>query len=342
MRQYEKSLRLGLSILLCALILRLFSEGLIPKTAAVLNTPKIRDFLLYLETGRAVRSFSFEEQILYAPESPPPEIPETTLPPETTVPPEPTQPEKRKIAPFTKEEAAALRIYNTSGLTMDPEKLLLRALPFPESPEPQVLIYSTHSTESYTKGTEAYQETAAYRTLDAAHNMLSLGRQLQQELENLGISVLRDEDVHDYPSYNGAYSSARKSLNGYIKEYPAIVLALDLHRDAADTPSGQLRTLSQAANTAQLMLVVGTDARGLVHPNWEENLSVALKLQALLERLSPGITRPTCLRPQRFNQDLSPGCLIVEIGGAGNTQAEAQATIPILAQAVKQLLTGEE
>ena len=86
------------------------------------------------------------------------------------------------------------------------------------------------------------------------------------------------------------------------------------------------------------MLVVGTDARGLVHPNWEENLSIGLKLQALLERLSPGLTRPTCLRPQRFNQDLSPGCLIVEIGGAGNTRQEALRTIPVLAQAIEELL----
>ena len=92
------------------------------------------------------------------------------------------------------------------------------------------------------------------------------------------------------------------------------------------------------APAARLMVVVGTDARGLAHPNWRENLSLGLKLQALLERLSPGLTRPTCLRPQRFNQDLSPGCLLIEVGGAGNTRAEAMASAPILGEAIAELL----
>lgn len=203
-----------------------------------------------------------------------------------------------------------------------------------------MLIYSTHSTESYTQGQEPYPETAPYRTLEKGCNMLSLGKALEEALLDRGIPVLRDETIYDYPSYNSAYGSSRKSLRAYLRAYPSIVLALDLHRDAADTGSGQLRTLAQTdgENSAQLMLVVGTDARGLVHPNWEENLSIGLKLQALLERLSPGLTRPTCLRPQRFNQDLSPGCLIVEIGGAGNTRQEALRTIPVLAQAIEELL----
>ena len=335
MRQYEKSLRLGAAIVLCALIVRLFSEGLVPKTAALLNTPGIRDFLIYLETGRAVRSSSVWE-LSYAPESSPAWIPETTAPVQE----EASLPEETGPAPFTQEEGEGLKLYNTSGLQADPGELLLRDTPFPEGEGPRVLIYSTHSTESYTQGQEPYPETAPYRTLEKGCNMLSLGKALEEALLDRGIPVLRDETIYDYPSYNSAYGSSRKSLRAYLRAYPSIVLALDLHRDAADTGSGQLRTLAQTdgENSAQLMLVVGTDARGLVHPNWEENLSVGLKLQALLERLSPGLTRPTCLRPQRFNQDLSPGCLIVEIGGAGNTRQEALRTIPVLAQAIEELL----
>lgn len=334
-RQYEKSLRLGAAIVLCALILRLFSEGLVPKTAALLNTPEIRDFLIYLETGRAVRSSSVWT-LSYAPESSPAWIPETTAPAAEEEP----LPEERTPEPFTREEGEALGFFNTSGLQADPGELVLRDTPFPKEEGPRVLIYSTHSTESYTQGQESYPETAPYRTLDKSYNMLSLGQALEEALLDRGIPVLRDEGIYDYPSYNSAYGGSRKSLRAYLQAYPSIALALDLHRDAADTASGQLRTLSQSEgeNTAQLMLVVGTDARGLVHPNWEENLSVGLKLQAILERLRPGLTRPTCLRPQRFNQDLSPGCLIVEIGGAGNTRQEALGTIPVLAQAIEELL----
>ena len=111
---------------------------------------------------------------------------------------------------------------------------------------------------------------------------------------------------------------------------------LDLHRDAADTPSGQLRTLAatDAGASAQLMLVMGSSASGLKHPNWEQNLSLALKLQAVLERETPGITRSTVLRAQRFNQDLSPGCLLVEVGAAGNTHDEALRAAGKLAEGI--------
>ena len=68
------------------------------------------------------------------------------------------------------------------------------------------------------------------------------------------------------------------------------------------------------------------------------SFSLALRLQTLLERVSPGITRPVNLRTQRFNQDLSPGALLIEIGGAGNAHQEALASTDILAQAIEALL----
>ena len=168
-------------------------------------------------------------------------------------------------------------------------------------------------------------ETGDYRTLDENYNMLSIGAEVARQLEAGGVTAIQDRSLHDYPSYNGSYSDARKSIRKYLAEYPTIRLVLDLHRDAADTPSGQLRTLAAtgAGASAQLMLVMGSSASGLTHPDWEQNLSLALKLQAVLERNDPGITRSTILRAQRFNQDLSPGCLLVEVGAAGNTHEEA-------------------
>ena len=141
------------------------------------------------------------------------------------------------------------------------------------------------------------------------------------------------------PSYNGSYAHARKAILSYLKEYPSVQLILDLHRDAADGASGQLRTRAtvDGKESAQLMLVVGTDSGGLAHAGWEENLSLALKLQARLEALAPGITRPLSLRAQRFNQDLSPGALLVEVGAAGNTRQEALSAAEMLAEAVARL-----
>lgn len=335
---YEKSLRVGSFALVCSLLLRLGAQGYLGRAARFLG-PQVKDFLTYFGTGQAVRSSSSEPAYDFAAESPPPAPtepvktkPTQAIPTETEAPP----------TPLTFTDADTVSLYNTSGLDVDPMALLQTKTTLPSLEGPKVLLYSTHATESYTKSGEAYQESAAYRTLDPGYNVLSLGKALKEALEDQGIETLQDETLHDSPSYNAAYSHSRKAAKQYLKDFPSLALVLDLHRDAADTPSGQLRPLAQVDGTqaAQIMLVVGTNARGLRHPDWEQNLALALKLQALLERISPGITRPTCLRPQRFNQDLSQGCLLIEIGGAGNTHEEALAAIPPLAQAIGMLLTA--
>ena len=69
-------------------------------------------------------------------------------------------------------------------------------------------------------------------------------------------------------------------------------------------------------------------------------MAAAVKLQAVLERLAPGVTRPTILRAQRFNHDLSAGALIVEVGTAGNTFQQAQLVLPVLADGLALLMNG--
>ena len=92
--------------------------------------------------------------------------------------------------------------------------------------------------------------------------------------------------------------------------------------------------------SAQLMLVMGTNASGQEHPNWQENLSLGLKLQAVLQQKYPGICRPLALRAQRFNQDLSPGALLIEVGAAGNTRQEALTAMEALAEGILALAKG--
>ena len=298
------------------------------------------EVLLYSQTGLLPAPCQ-PEAYVYAPESHSPGNALVPLPVFSVR----RQPEEEPEAPptFSPQDGAAVKLDNDAGLSVDPERLILEAPAFPDLPGPKVLLYSTHATESYQKNGENYIETAAYRSLDSGFNMLSLGRALEEALEARGIGVLRDESLHDYPSYNSAYIHSRKAMEELLTQNPSIVLALDLHRDAAagnfqprllaDTPTGP---------TARLMLVVGTNAGGRKHPNWQQNLSLALRLQTLLERESPGITRPLNLRAQRFNQDLCPGALLLEIGGAGNTRQEALATVPILAEAIEDLLNASK
>ena len=92
--------------------------------------------------------------------------------------------------------------------------------------------------------------------------------------------------------------------------------------------------LGDGARCAQLMLVVGSDEGGLTHPDWKENLANALKLQALLNRIAPGLCRDIDLRTERFNQHETPGSLLVEFGCTGNNLAEALRSADYLAQAL--------
>ena len=297
----------------------------------LVKAAEVQAFLIYLETGRKVRfSPSLEEKSNFVGESSPP----LTL-----------HQEGFSLPAFSASDAKGVALTDMSGLKPELESLLTRPLDWDlKSENPTVLILHTHATESYLKSGEHYTETAAFRTLSEGHNMLSIGDRVAELLSRQGISVIHDRELHDYPSYNGSYSHARQSIEYYLSRYPSIQLVLDLHRDASGDNDAQLRTLAQVEgeNSAQLMIVVGTDAAGLTHPGWQENMALALKLHVQLERLAPGITRPINLRSQRFNQDLSTGALLIEVGAAGNTREEALRAAEVLARAIAALSQGAE
>ena len=335
-----RSLRLGAAVILCALLLRLGSSGFFQPVADFFSKPDMAAFLIYLETGRKVRfSPSTEPVEVFARESPVPDFAKVPV----TEP--PTEPPAEVLPVFAPEDAESLKFKNSSGLKFDASGLMTESLQWDlRTEEPAVLILHTHATESYTKEGEDYEETSAFRTLDEDYNMISVGEHLRSLLEEGGVGVIHDRDLHDYPSYNGSYSNARKALNRYRKEYPELLLVLDLHRDASGDDKNQMRTLAEVdgAEAAQIMFVIGTGSSGIQNPHWKENLALALKLQVQMERIAPGICRNVNLRAQRFNQDLQAGTLLVEVGAAGNTHTEALRAVEVLAQAILDLAQGAE
>lgn len=333
MDQGGKVLRMGAASVICAVALRLFSGGLPGKVLAFFSQPEVAAFILYLETGRVVRPAAQEA------ESPPPE---TLGAAATTAPTEPaveTAPDPLP-AVFTPEDAALVEINSACGYGADIPAMLLQPLEWDLTMEaPTVLILHTHGSECY--GSPVF--SADYRTLDNQYNVVSIGAELARQLEARGIRVIQDTTLHDQPSYNDAYANAREVTRAYLEQYPSIKLVLDIHRDAAEDSRGQQISKSitvDGESVAQLMLVVGTDAGGLTHPLWAENMALAVKLHAKLETICPGICRPISFRSQRFNQDLSTGALIIEVGAAGNSQAEALAAAAYLAEALEGLAFG--
>ena len=315
---------MGYTAVLCALLLRLFAAGVPQKLYMQHLQPNIASLFEKQETGRDVRfSSSIDTFTPDFMESPPPSLPEVTEVPLPT---------------FSGEEDVDL--YYAVKKQPDIAALLAKPLIWDlRSEEPAVLILHTHTTESYTRKDEDYRESSSWRTLEEEYNMVSIGQIVGQILEENGIRVIHHKELNDYPSYNGSYTRARKTLRELLKEHPGIQLVLDLHRDAAGDEKNQMRTLATVAGqaSAQLMLVIGTN-----HGDYEENLSLALKLHARLENQNPGIMRPLQLRAQRFNQDLSPGALLIEVGAAGNTHPEAHIAAEQLAKAIVDLAGGTE
>lgn len=324
----QKVLRAGTFVVTCAIMLRL-AGGLLGTAPASLS-PKIASFLIFMQTGRVIRPHNISFS------------PKPTQPPEVTQPLPPAQPE---LPVFSPGDAEAVAITSSFSYTADLQDLLTQPLSWDlTGDDPKVLIVHTHGTESFAP-TGDYQETTPYHTLDTDYNMISVGAFVAEKLQAAGISVLHDTALHDGVSYNAAYTNSRKSVQDYLQEYPSICLVLDLHRDSYEDEAGnQLvhTVFSQGTTVAPLMLVVGTDHGGLTHPRWQENLSLALKLQTQLEGICPGICRNISLRTQRFNQDLSPGAMLVEVGASGNTRQEALRAAEVLAKGIISLAHGSK
>ena len=315
MKPEEKALRLGSIFVIGAILLRLLCDPPV-------ISPGFARLAIFLQTGRLV-SISDEQAV------------EITAPAEEVSATAPT-PQYTPVR-FTKDDAALVKLINTTDYSVDMGALVTQALELELCGDaPTVLILHAHATESY-------RETDQYRTEDETKNMLSVGDRLAALLEAAGIGVIHDRTLHDASSYNGSYASARSSVKEYLEKYPSIRLVLDLHRDSTEDTQGNQIGYTQTTETgeaAKMLFVVGTDAGGLTHPDWQENLALAAKLHVLLEQAHPGICRSLQIRTSRFNQDLLPGALLVEIGSAGNTQAEALLAVEIFAESIIALAHG--
>ena len=313
----EKALQVGAAVLTLALILRLGG-------AWDRGQEELGRTLLFLSSGRLVTE---------------------TVPPETETPTEPAAAEPV-------EEAVAIPVFGESeeafvqvNAAWDVDVLALLEEPLQwnlKADVPTVLILHSHATESFEKES-GYQETSPYRTLDTGFNMVSIGSRVAEILEAGGIGVIHDQTLYDYPNYNDAYINAREAIENHLAKNPSICMVLDLHRDAAEDAAGRQKTSSVTIDgvpTANLMLVMGSNKGNRVFPNWERNLALAVKLQAQLEQTNPGLCKPINLVTSRYNQDLSTGALLVEVGTAGNTHAEALAAAEHLAEGILALENG--
>ena len=299
-------------------------------------------------SGRMVRA-SLELELGHQQESAAPETPAASAPPQTGAP-APTMTPEPSAAPsdgtqYTDEGTrivpttiyGGLTVKNSTGYDIDVGALVAAGPTQTLSPEgPQVLIVHTHGSEAYTPDEyDDYVETDTDRTEDKSKSVIRVGDELASALEAKGISVLHDREIYDYPSYTGSYSRSGASVERYLAEYPGISVVIDLHRDALGDGEVTYKTVAELDGRAssQLMMLVGTGEDGLYHPNWEQNLRLALYLQQAVNARYPTLARPISVVGERYNQHLSTGMFILEVGSNGNSLQEAITAVRLFADA---------
>lgn len=237
-----------------------------------------------------------------------------------------------------------LSIRNQTGYQVDIGKLLLQPVPLSlPRDQMQILVIHTHASEAYAPaGLDLYEATDDSRTEDTKYNIVRVGDELCSVLEAAGLRVVHDRNIYDYPSYTGSYTRSGDAVQTWLAEYPSIRMVIDVHRDALGERGTIYKTMAEEEGTvaSQVMLLVGTDESGLDHPDWQQNLSLALYLQRSVSAVHPTLMRPVELVPQRYNQHLSPGSLILEVGSSGNTLQEALAAVRLFGTAAAPALVA--
>lgn len=229
-----------------------------------------------------------------------------------------------------------LDIKNATKYSININEYLKKKLSFKGNAN--ILIVHTHTTESFSA--LQYTKDAPDRNLDENCNMIAVGKAMNEVFARNNIKSIHDTTVHDYPSYNSSYQKACATIEKNLKNDNSINIVLDVHRDGITREDGtkvKLVTDIDGKATAQIMLVVGSDTN-LSHPNWQENLAFASKIQEAAEKMYPGLMRPIDLRKERFNQQLTKGSLIIEVGANGNTLEEAICGGRAIAEVISQVV----
>lgn len=221
---------------------------------------------------------------------------------------------------------------------------LLPPIEIEDASQPTVLIYHTHTTESYMPSGDRYDTRYPDRAVDSDRNMVAVGDAICEALAERGVSVVHDCTIHDNPEFVGAYNRSAETILQNLEEYPGIKIVLDIHRDGIANPDGSLvAPIAEinGKNAAQFMIISGCDGTRFSIPNYIENFKLACLLQNTAEELFPNLARPVLFDYRDYNQSLFTGTLLIEVGSHGNSLDETvytgQLIGEIIAKAINQL-----
>lgn len=202
-----------------------------------------------------------------------------------------------------------------------------------------ILIYHTHSCESYTPSEKyQYKKTGNFRTTDKNYSVIRVGNELEAQLKTYGYNVIHDESYHDYPSYTGSYANSLKTITKLLDENKNTDVVIDLHRDAIGDSTYAPTVKIGEEYAAQLMFVIGGNEGSIKHETWAQNLKFAIKVQEKANELYPGLFKPIILRGTTYNQHVTKATTIIEVGATGNTLDQTLVSMKYLAKVLSEVV----
>lgn len=211
-----------------------------------------------------------------------------------------------------------------------------------EQTAPQILIYHSHSQETFADSVEG----------DPSMSVLGVGDTLTSILqEDYGYGVLHMTDTFDIVNgeidRNSAYDYAREKVEQVLAENPSIEVVIDLHRDGVPEEI-HLATEVDGRPTAQIMFFNGLSysARNgpieyLPNPYIADNLAFSFQLEMNAAEYYPGFSRSIYLSSLRYNLHLKPRAILLEVGAQNNTVEEAKNAMTPFAWILDKVLKGE-
>ena len=237
-----------------------------------------------------------------------------------------------------------IQIKNTSSTDIDIKKELESKLGFEmeNTDEPQVLIYHTHTSESFLPYDTGYFYESFYpRTTDTSQNICAVGEEISKQLNKAGIKTIHDTTLHDYPSYNGAYDRSYATVSKYIEKYPSIKVTLDIHRDGIGTDTQKSKPVFtvNGKKAAQIMILSGYNYDDSEEfSDWEYNLRFALRIQQKANEMYPDMVRPLNFSDFMYNMNVNTGSLLIEMGAESNTIEEVRYSGYLLGKVLAEVL----
>lgn len=207
------------------------------------------------------------------------------------------------------------------------------------SDQPQILIYHTHSQETF----------ADYGPDNREATVIGIGNYLTELLRAKGYHVIHDTSVYDLQNgkldRNKAYTYALDGITEILQKNPSIEVVLDLHRDGVNE-SLHLVNEVNGKPTAPIMFFNGVSQTPdgpieyLPNPYREDNLAFSFQMQLDAAAYFPGLTRKIYIKGLRYNLHLRPRSALIEVGAQTNTYQEARNAMEPLAEVLNMVLQG--